>query len=237
MGHSSSSHEATVARNFLSGAIIHHVCDKLGVCLCLVPPSHDAEPDVNLVLLHERRNNRVQRTLAPGQRIRQPRRQLKSRAAVLKGKTEPGSDHSRAVARVVTLDQRNDISVLVDCRKVDRRIAVSVEHLLDVGRNHFARGLIHLDESRTLLRQVFESISFTGTGVNADRRHICTYPSLPDPEKLVNAGLGGTAWRAIDLFEGDKINERALKNLVRFAVDYNQIKLKRKAPAGTRAKV
>jgi hypothetical protein len=60
---------------------------------------------------------------------------------------------------------------------------------------------------------------------------------LPDPDKLFNAGLGGNAWRAIDLFEGDKINDRALKNLVRAAVDYNQIKLKRKAPAGTRAKV
>jgi hypothetical protein len=61
--------------------------------------------------------------------------------------------------------------------------------------------------------------------------------SLPDTEKLFNAGLGGNAWRAIDLFEGDKINARALKNLVRAAVDYNQIKLKRKAPAGSRAKI
>jgi hypothetical protein len=61
--------------------------------------------------------------------------------------------------------------------------------------------------------------------------------SLPDPDKLFNAGLGGNAWRAIDCFEGDEINERALKHLVRAAVDYNQIKLKRKAPAGTRAKV
>ena len=60
---------------------------------------------------------------------------------------------------------------------------------------------------------------------------------LPDPDKLFNAGLGGNVWRAIDFFEGDKINERALKNLVRAAVSYNQIKLKRKAPAGTRAKV
>ena len=60
---------------------------------------------------------------------------------------------------------------------------------------------------------------------------------LPDPEKLFNAGLGGNQWRAIDFLEGNKINERALKNLVRAAVDYNQIKLKRKAPAGTRAKV
>jgi len=61
--------------------------------------------------------------------------------------------------------------------------------------------------------------------------------SLPDPEKLFNAGLGGNAWRAIDLFEGDKINERALKTLVRAAVIYNQVKLKSKAPPGTRSKV
>jgi hypothetical protein len=60
--------------------------------------------------------------------------------------------------------------------------------------------------------------------------------SLADPDKLFNAGLGGNMWRAIDLFEDDKINERALKNLVRAAIEYNQIKLKKKAPAGTRAK-
>jgi len=60
---------------------------------------------------------------------------------------------------------------------------------------------------------------------------------LPDPDKLFNAGLGGNQWRAIDLFEGGKINERGLKNLVRAAIEYNQIKLKRKAPAGTRTKV
>jgi hypothetical protein len=61
--------------------------------------------------------------------------------------------------------------------------------------------------------------------------------SLPDPDKLFNAGLAGNTWRAIDLFEGDKIDARALRDLVRAAVDYNQIKLKRKATAGTRAKV
>ncbi len=60
--------------------------------------------------------------------------------------------------------------------------------------------------------------------------------SLPDPDKLFNAGLEGNARRAIDFFEGDKINERALKNLVRAAVDRNQSKLKKKAPAGPRAK-
>jgi hypothetical protein len=60
---------------------------------------------------------------------------------------------------------------------------------------------------------------------------------LPDPDKLFNAGLGGNEWRAIDLFEGDKIDARALKSLIRDAVDYNQIKLKKKAPASTGAKV
>jgi hypothetical protein len=61
--------------------------------------------------------------------------------------------------------------------------------------------------------------------------------SLPDPDKLFNAGLGGNKWRAIDLFDGDKINARALKNLIRAAVDFNQFKSKKKAPAQTRAKV
>src|SRR5215510_11045532 len=57
---------------------------------------------------------------------------------------------------------------------------------------------------------------------------------LPDPDKLFNAGFGGKVWRAIDFFEGDKINESALRNLVRAAVDHNQTKVK--ARAGTRAK-
>ena len=60
---------------------------------------------------------------------------------------------------------------------------------------------------------------------------------LADPDKLFNAGLEGNMRRAIDFLEGDKINERALKNLVRAAIDYNQIKLKKKnAPAARRAK-
>src|SRR6516164_9638141 len=61
--------------------------------------------------------------------------------------------------------------------------------------------------------------------------------NLPDPDKLFNAGLEGNARRAIDFFEGDKINERALKNLVRAAIEYNESKLKKKAPSRSRAKV
>src|SRR5882724_13129322 len=57
---------------------------------------------------------------------------------------------------------------------------------------------------------------------------------LADPDKLFNAGLDGNARRAIDFLEGDKINERALKDLIRATIEYNQGKSK-KAPAGKRA--
>ena len=60
--------------------------------------------------------------------------------------------------------------------------------------------------------------------------------SLEDPSGLFNSSLEGNTRRAIDIREGDKIDERALKNLVRAAVDYNQTKKKKKAPTGTRAK-
>ncbi|WP_175900184.1 DUF1801 domain-containing protein [Burkholderia seminalis] len=61
---------------------------------------------------------------------------------------------------------------------------------------------------------------------------------LPDPDKLFNDGLDGNARRAIDLFEGDRIDERALKNLVRAAIEYNRTHLKKnaRAGAGTRAR-
>lgn len=60
--------------------------------------------------------------------------------------------------------------------------------------------------------------------------------SLADPDKLFNAGLGGGVWRAIDLLKGDKIDEGALKNLVRAAIAFNHAKLKKKPPAAARAK-
>ncbi|MEO9340277.1 DUF1801 domain-containing protein [Mesorhizobium sp. SB112] len=54
---------------------------------------------------------------------------------------------------------------------------------------------------------------------------------LSDPDKLFNAELNGNTRRVIDFFEGDKVDERALKNLVRAAIDYNQTKLKKNAKA------
>lgn len=61
--------------------------------------------------------------------------------------------------------------------------------------------------------------------------------SLADPDKLFNAGFGGKVWRAIDVFEGDTIDERALKNLIRAAIEFNQARKKtKKAPAAARSK-
>ncbi len=45
--------------------------------------------------------------------------------------------------------------------------------------------------------------------------------SLNDPKGLFNAGLDAKATRAIDIGENDDIDETALKELVRAAVNYN----------------
>jgi hypothetical protein len=45
--------------------------------------------------------------------------------------------------------------------------------------------------------------------------------SLKDPSRLFNSSLEGTVRRAIDIHEGDKINEAALRNLIHAAVALN----------------
>ena len=45
--------------------------------------------------------------------------------------------------------------------------------------------------------------------------------NLPDPHRLFNAGLEGNRWRAIDLHEGDEVDERALKDMIHAAVAFN----------------
>lgn len=57
--------------------------------------------------------------------------------------------------------------------------------------------------------------------------------ALDDPARLFNSSLEGNVRRAIDIREGEKINERALKALIRTAIDYNQDKKKKPARAKT----
>jgi hypothetical protein len=51
--------------------------------------------------------------------------------------------------------------------------------------------------------------------------------ALEDPSKLFNSSLEGNVRRAIDIHEGEKINEKALKALVRAAAELNESKGKR----------
>ena len=53
--------------------------------------------------------------------------------------------------------------------------------------------------------------------------------SLKDPKKLFNASLAGNTRRAIDFHEGVKVDEKALKTLIRDAVALNQANTKLKA--------
>ena len=53
--------------------------------------------------------------------------------------------------------------------------------------------------------------------------------ALKDPSRLFNSSLEGNTRRAIDFREGEKINEEALKTLVRAAVTLNKSKAKTKS--------
>jgi hypothetical protein len=61
--------------------------------------------------------------------------------------------------------------------------------------------------------------------------------ALQDPSGLFNSSLDGNTRRAIDIREGDKVNEAALKDLIRAAIALNlKAKIKSKArPASKRA--
>ena len=67
-----------------------------------------------------------------------------------------------------------------------------------------------------------DGIVCTGeTYKNAVKLTFAKGAALKDPSRLFNSSLEGNVRRAIDLHEGDKLNEAALKTLVRAAVALN----------------
>ena len=79
------------------------------------------------------------------------------------------------------------------------------------------------------------SIVCTGeTYKNAVKLTFAKGAALPDPKGLFNSSLEGNVRRAIDIHEGEKINEAALKDLVRAAVALN---LKSKAKPQSKSKL
>lgn len=97
-----------------------------------------------------------------------------------------------------------------------------------------------LSKARNLIRQtdpeIAEEWKWRGTPVWSCNGMICTgetYKSavkltfakgalLEDPSRLFNSGLDGNVRRAIDLHEGDEVDEEALKELVRAAIALNR---------------
>ena len=96
-----------------------------------------------------------------------------------------------------------------------------------------------LSRLRALIKQadpkVVEEWKWRGTPVWSHNGLICTVEtyknvvkmtfakgaSLKDPSTLFNSSLEGNVRRAIDFHEGDKVNEEALKALIRVAVSLN----------------
>ena len=96
-----------------------------------------------------------------------------------------------------------------------------------------------LAEIRSIIKEVvpdaIEEMKWRGVLVWSHGGMICTGESykayvkmtfakgaaLPDPHQLFNASLEGNTRRAIDIYEGGKINKAALKALIRAAVTLN----------------
>ena len=71
---------------------------------------------------------------------------------------------------------------------------------------------------------------------NAVKMTFAKGAALPDPSRLFNSSLDGNVRRAIDIHEGDKINEAALKDLIRAAVALNLKGKSKPKPQRARAK-
>jgi hypothetical protein len=96
--------------------------------------------------------------------------------------------------------------------------------------------------------EILEEWKFMGTPVWYHDGIVCTgetYKSvvkmtfakgaaLKDPAGLFNSSLDGNVRRAIDIREGEKVNEAALKDLIRAAVALNLLNLKTKSKAKPR---
>lgn len=97
--------------------------------------------------------------------------------------------------------------------------------------------------------EIVEEWKWRGTPVFSHDGIVCTGESyksaikltfakgaaLDDPSGLFNSSLEGNVRRAIDLHEGDKVNEAALKKLIRAAVALNLASKKKARGAGRRS--
>jgi hypothetical protein len=115
------------------------------------------------------------------------------------------------------------------------------------------RGIIHAADPEIVEERKWVKPTSPGTPVFSHGGIVCTGEThknvvkmtfakgaaLQDPSGLFNSSLEGNVRRAIDIHEGDKIDEAALKNLIRAAVAFNlqgQNKTKNKIKTRTTTK-
>jgi hypothetical protein len=97
------------------------------------------------------------------------------------------------------------------------------------------RGIIHAADPEIVEEWKWVRATSPGTPVFSHGGIVCTGEThknvvkmtfakgaaLKDPFRLFNSSLEGNVRRAIDIHEGDKVNEAALKDLIRAAVALN----------------
>jgi hypothetical protein len=97
------------------------------------------------------------------------------------------------------------------------------------------RGIVHQADPEIVEERKWVKPTSPGTPVFSHGGIVCTGEThknvvkmtfakgaaLKDPSRLFNSSLEGNVRRAIDIHEGDKINEAALKDLIRAAVALN----------------
>jgi len=119
--------------------------------------------------------------------------------------------------------------------------AESPSDLIDARIDHLGdwRGEM-LSQLRALIKEAapeaVEEWKWRGTPVWSHKGMICTGETyknavkmtfakgaaLKDPSRLFNSSLEGNVRRAIDFHEGDRLDEKALKSLIRAAVTLNK---------------
>lgn len=145
--------------------------------------------------------------------------------------------HSKAPVKTPPEGQGEPASVIIDAK---------IRSLADWRGETLAhlRQLMH-----QAVPEVVEEVKWMGVPVWSHAGILCTGEtykqavkltfakgaSLPDPSGLFNSSLEGNTRRAIDVHEGEEINEAALKALFRAAADFNglqaaQKKAKSRAP-------
>jgi hypothetical protein len=165
----------------------------------------------------------------PIARVRSPR-------PVAAGAKKPGSPTRTTVKKTVakkTVARKSPVARSTAAATPSARSAARIAELGDWRGEMLARlrALIHDADP-----EIVEEWKWRGVPVWEDHGIVCTGEtyknvvkmtfakgaSLPDPARLFNSSLDGNVRRAIDVREGDRLDEAALKALVRAAVALNK---------------